>query len=332
MLSQILENKLPSEATSFFTSSRLIALHKSSEDDLKLRPIAIGSALRRLICGHVSRVHCPYFAEVLVPYQWGIGVPNGLDFIYLTTSKLVEKYVSRSEEEMKHNPPSRALVQLDLKNMFNSVSRKKARQLIRLHFSHLIGLFDLMYKFPAKVWYQLPRGEWQHFLQIEGFPQGCPLSPFFAALVLHCILSEIDNDLRAKADFRRLNGDQGDDGAGSVTDIFALLDDTQSVVPYEDLLFLFRRFVELGAPLGCILAQGKCKILTSTCGISPRKYIKAEHGNNLDNALATYCGGPSGELLNGTRLLGYPLGNVAFVKSFLQASVNQLKASTEALN
>ncbi|MGH7974702.1 MAG: hypothetical protein ACREBR_04190, partial [bacterium] len=60
--------------------------------------MAIGSALRCLICGHVSRVHRPYFAEVLAPYQWGIGVPNGLDFIYLTTSKLVEKYVSRSEE------------------------------------------------------------------------------------------------------------------------------------------------------------------------------------------------------------------------------------------
>ncbi|MGH7955270.1 MAG: hypothetical protein ACREOZ_04845, partial [Gloeomargaritales cyanobacterium] len=158
-LSHMLKNNLPCEANAFFTSSRLIALHKSVGIELKLRPIAIGSALR-LICGHISRVFRPYFAEALAPYQWGIGVPNGLDFVYLATSKLVEKYVSSSEGEMKDNPPSRALVQLDLKNMFNSVSRKKTRQLIRLRFPHFLGLFDLMHKIPAKIWFQLPEGEW----------------------------------------------------------------------------------------------------------------------------------------------------------------------------
>ncbi|MGH7973966.1 MAG: hypothetical protein ACREBR_00470, partial [bacterium] len=332
IVSQVLENKLTKEANVFFTSNRLIALHKSPVDDLKLRPIAIGSALRRLVCGHISRVHRPYFAKFLAPYQWGIGVPNGMEFIYHTTKRLVDRYVSRSEEEMRTNPPTRALLQLDLRNMFNSVSRKKARQMIRLHFPQLLGLFDLMYLLPAQVWFQLPNGEWNNFLQIEGFPQGCPLSPFFAALVLHCILLPLDTELRSRASNRLYNGDPGDDGFGSLTDLFAFLDDTSSVVPFGDLLFLLRRFVEMGHPLGCHLAQGKCTILSSTCGVSPRYFLSSDHRYNLDQVLTTYCGGQSGELLYGTRLLGFPLGNQSYVSDFLNKTTTELQTATTTLN
>ncbi|MGH7955209.1 MAG: hypothetical protein ACREOZ_04535 [Gloeomargaritales cyanobacterium] len=87
------------------------------------------------------------------------------------------------------------------------------------------------------------------------------------------------------------------------------MDDTSSVVTYDDILCLFQRFVELGALLGCLLAQGKCKILSSTCGVSPRQFLHPNHRFNLDTALTTFCGGPSGELLQAIRLLGYPLGN-----------------------
>ncbi|MGH7954901.1 MAG: hypothetical protein ACREOZ_02955 [Gloeomargaritales cyanobacterium] len=159
LLIQVLENNLSTEASPFYNSSRLIALHKNPDDELKLRPIAIGTALRRLICGHISRVNRPYFAKHLAPYQWGIDVPNGMDFVYQATSRLVDKFVSRTEAEMRDHPPTRALVQLDLQNTFNSVSRKKARQMIRRHFPQLLGLFDLMYKIQVKVWYQLPQGD-----------------------------------------------------------------------------------------------------------------------------------------------------------------------------
>ncbi|MGH7955143.1 MAG: hypothetical protein ACREOZ_04200, partial [Gloeomargaritales cyanobacterium] len=221
---------------------------------------------------------------------------------------------------------------MDLKNMFNSISRKKARHMLCRHFPQLVGLFDLMYLIPAKVWVQLPRGEWEHILQIEGFPQGCPLSPFFAALVLHGILTNLDGELRERAETRRKKGNTGDDEQGGITDLFAFLDDTQTAVPYDDLLFLFRRFVALGAPLGCLLAQGKCKILTSTCGVSPRDSLSVQHQNALNEALHTYCGGLSGELLEGTRLLGYPLGNATFARSFIQDALADFKTSTTALH
>ncbi|MGH7955178.1 MAG: reverse transcriptase domain-containing protein, partial [Gloeomargaritales cyanobacterium] len=325
LLSEMLQNQLPDEAREFFNSSRLIALHKDPTNNLKLRPIAIGSGIRRLLCGHISRVFRPYFSKFLAPYQWGMGIPNGMDFVYLTTSALVDKYISRSETTMQNDSPTRALVQLDLKNMFNSVSRVKARQLIGQHFRHLLPLFDLMYKLPPKVWYQLPEGTWDHFLQIEGFPQGCPLSPFFSALVLHCILEELDRELRQRASERLTSKDLGDDGLGGVTDIFAFLDDTSSVVPYDDLLYMFQRFVELGTSLGCHLAPGKCTILTSTCSISPAAYLSERHRTELHTVLTTYCGGPSGELVKGTRLLGYPLGNTEFGSAFHYRAVNNLK-------
>ncbi|MGH7974153.1 MAG: hypothetical protein ACREBR_01410, partial [bacterium] len=151
-------------------------------------------------------------------------------------------------------------------------------------------------------------------------------------MVLHCILAELDAELRSRAETRRNNGDDGDDGSGGITDLFAFLDDTSSVVTYDVLLCLFQRFVELGAPSGCLLAQGKYKILTSTCGVSPRQFLHPNHRFNLDTALITFCGGPSGELLHGTRLLGYPLGNAAYVRSFLQEATSDFNAATTALN
>ncbi|MGH7974389.1 MAG: hypothetical protein ACREBR_02590, partial [bacterium] len=69
LLSDMLENQLPEDAREFFNNSRLIALHKDPTNDLKLRPIAIGSGIRRLLCGHISRVFRPYFAKFLAPYQ-----------------------------------------------------------------------------------------------------------------------------------------------------------------------------------------------------------------------------------------------------------------------
>ncbi|MGH7955295.1 MAG: hypothetical protein ACREOZ_04975 [Gloeomargaritales cyanobacterium] len=50
-------NQLPKESRESFCSSRLIALQKDPDNPLKLRPIAIGSALRRLCIGWISRVH-----------------------------------------------------------------------------------------------------------------------------------------------------------------------------------------------------------------------------------------------------------------------------------
>ncbi|MGH7954925.1 MAG: hypothetical protein ACREOZ_03100, partial [Gloeomargaritales cyanobacterium] len=254
LIEKIMRNQLPNETRDSFCSSRLIALQKDRNNPLKLRPIAIGSALRRLTSGWISRVHRPYIAEKLAPFQFGIGVPGGLDFVALSTSLRVDKYVARSIDEVKTKPPTRTLVLLDLENMFNSVSRKCSRDQLLETFPHLVRYFDLLHEQASKCWYLNPDGLWEWLLQVEGLPQGCPLSGLFACLGLNHILLKLDTELSLRAASRLDAGDIGDDGKGSITDIFAILDDTNATIHYDDLLFFFQRFAELGAPLGCRLS------------------------------------------------------------------------------
>ncbi|MGH7974035.1 MAG: hypothetical protein ACREBR_00815 [bacterium] len=331
LVEKIMLNQLPKETRESFCSSRLIALQKDRINPLKLRPIAIGSALRRLVSGWISRVHRNYIAEKLAPFQFGIGVPGGLDFVAISTSLLLDKYVTRSIDEARTNPPTRALVLLDLENMFNSVSRKCSRDELLETLPHLVRYFDLLHEQATKCWYLKPDGTWGWLLQVEGFPQGCPLSVIFSCLVLHHILVKLDSELRQSAASRLEAGDTGDDGMGSITDIFAILDDTNATIPYEDLLFFFQRLAELGTPLGCRLAPHKCNILTSTNSSSPICQLPTQHQRHLEKVLNDFCGGPHGELVSGTRLLGYPIGNAAFATSFHSDAVRRLNDATALL-
>ncbi|MGH7955294.1 MAG: hypothetical protein ACREOZ_04970 [Gloeomargaritales cyanobacterium] len=244
---------------------------------------------------------------------------------------LVDKYVTRSTEEFRTSPPSRALLLLDLENMFNSVSRKCSRDQLLEKLPHLVRYFDLLHEQAQKCWYLKPDGDWGWLRQVEGFPQGCPLSVIFSCLVLHQILIILDSELRLRAASRLDEGDVGDDGMGSITDIFAFLDDTNATIPYDDLLFFFQRFAELGAPLGCRLTPHKCKILTSTNSTSPSHHLPARHRQILKQALNDFCGGAEGELVSGTRLLGCPIGSSAFATSFHLDAVRRLNEATSLL-
>eukprot|EP00957_Ditylum_brightwellii_P156107 11882507-Ditylum_brightwellii.AAC.1 len=50
-------------------------------------------------------------------------------------------------------------------------------------FSHLVCLFDALYKKANRVIVRKADGTLKTFLQYEGFVQGCPLSGIFAAAV-----------------------------------------------------------------------------------------------------------------------------------------------------
>jgi len=57
-------------------------------------------------------------------------------------------------------------------------------------------------------------GTWTYIPVCEGFSQGCPMSPVFAAMVLGVILEEVDHFFRAKAAYRKGLGDLLDDNSG----------------------------------------------------------------------------------------------------------------------
>ena len=72
--------------------------------------------------------HQSQFAEHLLPFDYAIGVNGGIDVITHTIRLGVDKFTHSKETEDKL--PTRALVSLDIRNMFNEISQQKLREII----------------------------------------------------------------------------------------------------------------------------------------------------------------------------------------------------------
>ena len=148
----------------------------------------------------------------------------------------------------------------------------------------------------------------------EGVNQGCPLSPIFATLVLHRVLKPLDFKLRQRAADRLARGLPGDDGFGSLTHLFAYMDD--------NIQFFCEEIERLGTPRGCFVNPFKTRILTSCNGESslPKLHLSnSPLADTIKRTIATYSitkkpddtTSPI-ELVDGFRLLGTPIGSPVF--------------------
>ena len=70
--------------------------------------------------------------------------------------------------------------------MFHEVSREKLRQVLAAEFPELESFADCLYEDPGTTVLKRPDGTWEFIPVAEGFTQGCPASPIFAAIVLKC--------------------------------------------------------------------------------------------------------------------------------------------------
>ena len=72
------------------------------------------------------------FANYILPYNFAFGVAGGINMIVNTMRLGVQRYITDPDTFDPETFPSRALVSLDIKNMFNAVSRQKLREIIRI--------------------------------------------------------------------------------------------------------------------------------------------------------------------------------------------------------
>ena len=99
------------------------------------------------------------------------------------------------------------------------------------------------------------------------------------------------------------------------------------------LTLFFTEFEKQGKPLGCILNPSKCKILTSTLNQSPTHLLSQSHKNDLISALNKYCiSQPQGEIIDGIRILGYPIGNPQYVQKYQLKILNKLRTTISAIH
>eukprot|EP00957_Ditylum_brightwellii_P097433 7420947-Ditylum_brightwellii.AAC.1 len=139
-------------------------------------------------------MECANFAAAcLESNNFGVGVVGGSHFVAFTIITEYQKPVFRSKKQIKDgNIPTKCLLSLDLKNMFNTMSQEKCRKILSKKFPNLLCLFDALYKRANKVHVRKEDDTLETFLQFEGFAQGCPLSGVFSASVLGDLLKHLN--------------------------------------------------------------------------------------------------------------------------------------------
>jgi hypothetical protein len=90
-----------------------------------MRPIAIGTALRRTIAALVAHNIKPVATRLLLPTgQYGIGISGGIDFVIATTLIQLEHLVDTPH-------PTHALLLADITNMFHVTLRDACETKLR---------------------------------------------------------------------------------------------------------------------------------------------------------------------------------------------------------
>ena len=200
--------------------ANLIALKKR---DGGIRPIAIGSTIRRLASKIAVKSLIPDIPSSFQPIQLGFGTRGGCEAAV------------HSVRTFLHNNGGEVLLKVDVKNAFNSVDRGALLTQVKLKCGHLFNYIWQCYSKPTKLIYK------NHLLSSSvGCQQGDPLGPALFSLAIHPIISELNS---------KLNIWYLDDGTigGSVISVL------------EDLKKLTREF----EAIGLVLNFSKCELYIS---------------------------------------------------------------------
>ena len=98
--------QVPPPVQTILASNYFLALHKDLNNLEKLRPIGIGTAIRR-VAAKTALVH---LTENIKPIllkggQYGIQIPGGVDFVAQTTAMAVRRFIDRNQNTDNNNQP-----------------------------------------------------------------------------------------------------------------------------------------------------------------------------------------------------------------------------------
>jgi len=204
-----------------FCGASLCALNKK---DGGIRPIAVGSTLRRLIAKAACKAVMPKMAARFLPFQLGFGVPRATE----AAAHAARAYVSSMQ-------PGQGLLKLDFKNAFNTVRRDNMFQAVHDEMPELYAFVHMCYATASL----LDFGE-HLLLSDEGAQQGDPLGP-----LLFCG-SSLKLTRMMKSEFNAWYLDDGSLGG----DVNSLLSDLETVQ-------------RVGPTISLLLNEEKCEIVTS---------------------------------------------------------------------
>lgn len=165
---------VPHDLRPFLFGARLIASKKKNNG---VRPIAIGSIIRKVIGAAIATAIKPDLNDFFTPCQYGVGVQGGAETVV------------QGLRIFKPLHDGNTVVGIDFTNAFNSVDRHAIGNEVADHFPLLKTWFMLCYGKPSRL---LVRGQ-APIESSRGVQQGDPLGPFFFSLALQPILEAVSS-------------------------------------------------------------------------------------------------------------------------------------------
>ena len=282
LINCIVAGRIPSTIAPHFFGANLFAAMKKNGGH---RPVAVGETLRRLSSKTCASEVSPRAAEILKPHQLAVGVRYGCEsIVHALTSLITNEEISWEEK---------CILQVDLQNAFNLVSREEIFRQVRAHFPELSAYVEASYRPRAFLVFGF-----DVLLSCVGVHQGDPLALLLFALVLHVLVGR----LRELESPPILNAWLSDDGtlAGTAESLAAAVDVIRSERP--------RLGLHLSADKSSFWKGGE---------VLPEDPIR----RGIPPASS-----------QGFELLGAPIGNGSFVESSLNKRVDRIAEITDNLH
>ena len=142
------------------------------------------------------------------------------------------------------------VLQLDIQNMFNSITRNHILTQLHTKFPVLLPFYISLYSSANTCFSRDPSCTWRSFPQHEGVTQGCSLSGMLACLGLHPVLQECQHTLSSLS-------------PESPSLQLPYMDHITSVLRPPEISPYVRTFQQFGEPIGALLNLSKTMLLST---------------------------------------------------------------------
>ena len=234
VLVMIAFGRLPDVVLQALRSGELVATEKGDGD---VRPLLVGSTLRRLALRALARARREQLSEACGPNQYGVGRKGGANLLLKCLKAQVEKR------------PDAAVLKVDLKTAFQKMEREEAFQAMADAVPDVEPALRTWYSGQATHFWKDAAGRYEKVPSTAGFDQGCPLA---AAGFSVGQRTPLDNFLEQ---LQRLD---------PLARLYSYLDDTYVVLNKSLAALALTGLSKALEPLGLALNPAKTKVWSPT--------------------------------------------------------------------